>query len=166
MAQWAEKNHMIELVPFAEAHCAALLGLQVGPGQENWTHLPAELLPEMEGNPARQAVTVLEQGAPVGMFILSADERVEWYAGQPDPQAITLNGLSLDHKSQGRGLGTQIMTALPAYVAHHFPQARRMLLCVHQSNPAAIHLYQKTGWTILRQRQGKRAMLWVMEKTL
>lgn len=153
---------MIRLVPFAEAHRAALLKLQLVPGQQNWTHLPAELLPEVQGNPLRQAVTVLENDFPIGLFILSADERVEWYAGHPDPQAITLNGLSLDRTCQGRGVGTQVMQLLPAYALSAFPQARRMLLCVHQTNPAARHVYEKTGWTILRERQGKRGLLWVM----
>ena len=157
---------MIELLALTETHRAALLSLQVIPGQENWTHLPAELLPEVAGNPNRQAVTVLKDGAPVGMFILSADERVELYAGQPDPQAVTLNGLSLDRQYQGRGLGTQVMNALPAYVAPHYPQVNRLLLCVHQTNAGAIHVYQKTGWSILRERQGKRGLLWVMELKL
>ncbi|WP_135230026.1 GNAT family N-acetyltransferase [Deinococcus fonticola] len=157
---------MIELVPFSAPHRAALLNLRLAPGQESWTHLPAELLPEIEGHPARQAATVLENGIPLGMFVLSADERVEWYAGQPDPQALTLNGLSLDRGAQGRGLGTQVMDALPEYVARTFPYARRLLLCVHQTNLAALHVYRKTGWTVLRERQGKRGLLWVMEKKL
>lgn len=142
------------------------MNLQLLPGQENWTHHPAELLPELPGNPRRRAVTVLNSNEPIGMFVLGTDERVEWYAGSPDPQAMTLNALCLDQSCQGRGVGTQVMNALPTYVTRNHPQVKRVLLCVHQTNPGAVHVYKKTGWTVLRERQGKRGMLWVMEKKL
>lgn len=157
---------MVELVPFTEPHRVALLRLQLAPGQENWTHHPAETLPEIEGNSLRQAVTVLVNSSPVGIFILGTDERVEWYAGHPDLQAMTLNALCLDQSCQGRGVGTQVMNALPTYVTMNYPHTKRLLLCVHQTNEAAIHVYKKTGWTVLRERQGKRGMLWVMERKL
>lgn len=157
---------MISLALFQPEHRAALLALQLAPGQEQWTHHPAETLPEVEGNPLRRAVTILEDGVPVGVFILGIDERVEWYAGAPDPQAATLNALCLEERCQGRGIGTQVMGLLPEWVPSVYPQVRRLLLCVHQTNLGAIHVYKKTGWRILRERQGKRGLLWVMERAV
>ena len=136
--------------------------LELRPEQANWTHPPAELLPEIAGNPKRRGVTVLLGSVPIGFFVLGNDERVEWYAGQPDPAAVTLNGLSLDRRTQGQGLGKQVMAQLPALVGALFPAARRVLLCVHQTNVGAIHVYQQAGFKLLRERQGKRGMLWVM----
>ncbi|GAA5501238.1 hypothetical protein Dxin01_00970 [Deinococcus xinjiangensis] len=98
--------------------------LELRPEQANWTHTPAELLPEIAGNPKRRGVTVLLGSVPIGFFVLGNDERVEWYAGQPDPAAVTLNGLSLDRHTQGQGLGKQVMAQLPALVGALFPAAR------------------------------------------
>lgn len=157
---------MISLAPFQPEHRAALLALQLAPGQENWTHHPAETLPEVEGHPLRRAVTILEDGLPVGVFMLGMDERVEWYAGHPDPHAATLNALCLDERCQGRGIGTQVMELLPEFVPSVFPVVRRVLLCVHQTNLGAIHVYEKTGFRKLRERQGKRGLLWVLERAV
>lgn len=154
---------MLHLTPLQPDHRAALLALKLAPGQEHWTHHPSETLPEVEGNSLRQAVTILEHDVPIGVFTLGIDERVEWYAGHPDPQAVTLNALCLDERCQGRGIGTLMMRRLPDFIPTLYPQARRVLLCVHQTNPAAIHVYQNTGFRILRERQGKRGLLWVME---
>lgn len=153
---------MLCLKPYKDVHRAALLALKLRPEQEHWTHTPAELLPEIAGNPQRQGVTVLLDSVPIGFFVLGNDERVEWYAGQPDPAAVTLNGLSLDLSAQGQGLGRAVMAQLPALTKRLFPAARRVLLCVHQTNAGAIHVYQQAGFEILRERQGKRGLLWVM----
>ncbi len=154
---------MPRLLPTTSEHLPVLLALRLAPGQENWTHHPAETLPEIAGNPLRQAVTILKNDMPVGLFILSRDERVETYAGQPDAHALTLNGLVLDEQCQGRGVGTAAMRLLPRLVQELYPDVTRALLCIHQTNAAAIHVYQKCGWTVLRERQGKRGRLWVME---
>lgn len=76
-------NHpTVELLPTVGSYREALLRLQFAEGQDRWSKLPAESLAEIEGQAQRRAITILCEGVPVGLFILSQDERVSVYAGQ------------------------------------------------------------------------------------
>ncbi|WP_353543632.1 GNAT family N-acetyltransferase [Deinococcus xinjiangensis] len=140
--------------------------MQLAPEQAEFTALPSQLLPMLEGNPERLGVTILENDVPVGLFALSVGEHRDKYLPQPDPAGVALGALSLDRRCQGRGVGSAAMRQLSDFVPRHFPSAQHVLLVVNQRNPAAKHVYEKVGFVVLREREGLRGPQWVMQLDL
>ena len=128
---------VIRLEPYKKAHWHILKDLQLAPEQAEFTALPSQLLPMLEGNPERLGVTILENEVPVGLFALSVGEHRDKYLPQPDPAGVALGALSLDRRCQGRGVGSAAMRQLSDFVPRHFPSAQHVLLVVNQRNPAA-----------------------------
>lgn len=157
---------MIRLEPYTKAHWHTLKDLQLAPEQAEFTALPSQLLPMLEGNPERLGVTILENEVPVGLFALSVGEHRDKYLPQPDPAGVALGALSLDRRCQGRGVGSAAMRQLSDFVPRHFPSAQHVLLVVNQRNPAAKHVYEKVGFVVLREREGLRGPQWVMQLDL
>lgn len=154
---------VIRLKPYTKAHWHTLKDLQLAPEQAEFTALPSQLLPMLEGNPERLGVTILENDVPVGLFALSVGEHRDKYLPQPDPAGVALGALSLDRRCQGRGVGSAAMRQLSGFVPRHFPSAQHVLLVVNQRNPAAKHVYEKVGFVVLREREGPRGPQWVMQ---
>ncbi|GAA5503663.1 hypothetical protein Dxin01_03422 [Deinococcus xinjiangensis] len=157
---------VIRLEPYTKAHWHILKDLQLAPEQAEFTALPSQLLPMLEGNPERLGVTILENDVPVGLFALSVGEHRDKYLPQPDPAGVALGALSLDRRCQGRGVGSAAMRQLSDFVPRHFPSAQHVLLVVNQRNPAAKHVYEKVGFVVLREREGLRGPQWVMQLDL
>lgn len=157
---------VIRLKPYTKAHWHTLKDLQLAPEQAEFTALPSQLLPMLEGNPERLGVTILENDVPVGLFALSVGEHRDKYLPQPDPAGVALGALSLDRRCQGRGVGSAAMRQLSGFVPRHFPSAQHVLLVVNQRNPAAKHVYEKVGFVVLREREGLRGPQWVMQLDL
>lgn len=157
---------VIRLEAYKKAHWYTLKDLQLAPEQVEFTALPSQLLPMLEGNPERLGVTILENEVPVGLFALSVGEHRDKYLPQPDPAGVALGALSLDRRCQGRGVGSAAMRQLSDFVPRHFPSAQHVLLVVNQRNPAAKHVYEKVGFVVLREREGLRGPQWVMQLDL
>ena len=149
-------------------HRAALEGLQLAPGQAEFTAHPADLLPEVSGQPRRLPVTILADDEPVGLFVLSVGEHRDQYlpAGQTDPNGVALGALSVDARWQKKGVGTEALRRLPDFVPAHFPEARHVLLVVNQRNPGARRVYERAGFSVVRERLGRKGLQWVMTRSL
>jgi len=87
---------------------------------------------------------ILQGDLPVGMFRI--DRGYHAVHGFAEPSHLGLRTVIVDAASQGQGLGTAAMRALPEYLQIHYPQARRLWLTVNLQNPAAIASYLKAGF--------------------
>lgn len=147
-------------------HQQALENLQLPAEQEEFTALPRDFLPGVLADPDSLAVTILEDGLPVGLFALSVGQNRDKYLPQPDPHGVAVRALSVDIRTQGRGVGTQAMQLLTDFVPSHFPQARHLLLVVNQRNPRAKRVYEKVGFSVMAERQGQKGPQWLMRLAL
>nr|WP_249219145.1 GNAT family N-acetyltransferase [Loktanella sp. SALINAS62] len=60
--------------------------------------------------------------------------------------AFGLRSMIVDQRHQGRGIGTAMIRALPAYLAQHYPTARQIYLTVNLRNPGARRSYINGGF--------------------
>lgn len=157
---------MIRLEKYAPGHTAALLALQLPEEQQEFTALPAELLASAAGDSERVPVVISEDGQAVGLFVLSVGYHRDKYLAEPDPVGVALGALSINERTQGRGVGTRAMLALPDFVRRTFPQAQHVLLVVNQRNERARRVYERAGFTVASERQGTKGPQWVMKLAL
>jgi RimJ/RimL family protein N-acetyltransferase len=111
------------------------------PAQVPWSGTAASSLSLVDGHPGRMAVVGLAGEEPVGFLVL--DTSLE---SVPDPGTIGVRGFFVDHRHQGRGLGTALLLALPAFVRDVHPAARRIALTVNVRNEAARRAYLRAGF--------------------
>jgi RimJ/RimL family protein N-acetyltransferase len=134
----------IELRPLEDGMRAAVLALGLGPGQEQFSGAPARTLALGDAKPSREHVVIVRGGVPVGYFQLDRDS----VPGAPSgPDVIGLRALLVDVAAQGEGVASAAMAALPAYVRARFPERRRVALTVNVTNPAAIAVYRRAGFS-------------------
>jgi RimJ/RimL family protein N-acetyltransferase len=121
-----------------------VLALAPRPGQRRWSGTPAETLPDAERDPDREPVAILEDGRPVGFFVLDRGPGVGAFA--PDPTAVALRAFFVDARRQGHGVASRALAELPAYVRRLDPGCGQVVLSVNVANPAALAAYAKAGF--------------------
>ena len=119
----------------------AVLRLVPRPDQEEFSGRADQTLPLAERDPARHPYAVVEDGVPVGFFIL--DQTPPEF----DPSAdLLLRAFFVDASAQGRGVARRAVAALPGLVRRDFPAARSVVLSVNVRNPAARSVYLRGGF--------------------
>ena len=119
----------------------AVLRLAPRPDQEEFSGRAEQTLPLAERDPARHPYTVVEDGVPVGFFIL--DQTPPDFAPSAD---LLLRGFFVDASAQGRGVAGRAVAALAGLVRRDFPDARSVVLSVNVRNPAARSVYLRGGF--------------------
>jgi RimJ/RimL family protein N-acetyltransferase len=122
----------------------ALLRLAPPPEQERFAGRLADTLPAAEVDPERMPVAILADRAPVGFFVLHRGPAAGVLA--PERRDVLLRAFLVDAASQGRGIATRALAALPDFVARHLPGVRRIVLSVNVRNPVAIRTYRRAGF--------------------
>ena len=131
----------VRLVPVSPALRPRVLALAPLPEQEVFSGRAEQTLPVAEADPRRHPYTVVEDGDPVGFFVL--DEA----PSEADPAAdLLLRAFFVDARAQGRGIATAAVRALEGLVRQDFPGARTVVLTVNQRNPAARAVYLRGGF--------------------
>ena len=135
---------MVHLAPAAPDLRDRLLALAARPEQERFAGRLAETLPAAEADPEREPVAILEDGEPVGFFVLHRGPS----AGQlaPERRDVLLRAFLVDAAAQGRGIATRELAALPDFVATRLPGVHRIVLTVNVENPVAIRTYRRAGF--------------------
>jgi GNAT superfamily N-acetyltransferase len=131
-----------EVTPALRAQVMALAPL---PEQEPFSGASRDTLPAAELTPGRIGVVALADGVPFGFLMLDVGADVRVYA--PGDGVVGVRGVYVDAASQGRGLGIAMLRALPAFARARYPDATRLALTVNLSNPRAIHVYRRAGFT-------------------
>ena len=119
----------------------AVLRLAPRPEQEPYSGRADQTLPEADAHPSRHPYVLLEDGAPVGFFVLDTTPP------QAAPDAdLLLRAFFVDAASQGRGVGRRMVELLPGLVRADFPGARLVALTVNERNTAALATYLSGGF--------------------
>ncbi len=135
---------LVTLRPYQAARDrAALTGLRVAPDQEQFSGQPAQVI--AAAVPHLTLHVILKGGDPVGLFRLD-DAFHENHDFAPQG-SVGLRSVIVDRAHQGRGIGTTMIRALPAYLARNHPAAVTLLLTVNLRNTAARRIYLKGGFT-------------------
>ncbi|WBU52502.1 GNAT family N-acetyltransferase [Paracoccus sp. SCSIO 75233] len=131
---------MITLTRVPLTRLESLAELKQHPGQ--YANDAADMI--LDDTPRLSFHAIHSDGALVGMF------KLDPLYFQRHPFAtdtdLGLRGVLIDHKLQGKGLGTEAMQALPAHAAAIYPEMRHIVLTVNLTNPAAYKVYKKAGF--------------------
>jgi ribosomal protein S18 acetylase RimI-like enzyme len=122
-----------------------VLALAPLPEQEPYSGAARDTLPAAELAPRRVGVTALLDGVPFGFLMLDTGPEVTAYA--PGDGIVGVRGVYVDAASQGRGLGTAMLRALPSFAGPRHPGATHLALTVNVSNVRAIRTYLRAGFT-------------------
>ncbi|MFS0749422.1 GNAT family N-acetyltransferase [Oceanobacillus sp. 1P07AA] len=142
------KPEQVELHLFRDEFEDELKSFTLPDDQERFTALPDKILTVTDG---QYRVVILNQGTPVGFFILHCTERVQEYSNNPN--AMLLTSLSINHKHQGKGYAKKGMLALERFIVSNFPDCNEIVLAVNHKNLPAQQLYKHVGFTDTGRRK-------------
>jgi RimJ/RimL family protein N-acetyltransferase len=128
---------MPQLTEVTDELRARVLRLAPHPEQQRFSGRASDTL-ALAANPLRRAVVALDDDGE-----LVAVHR---------PGTVGVRGFYVDARHQGRGIGTAVLRALPAYVREHYPEADRIALTVNVANPAAQRAYFRAGFVDTGER--------------
>ena len=135
------KPEQVELHLFRDEFEDELKSFTLPDDQERFTALPNKILTDTDG---QYPVIILNQGRPVGFFLLHCTERVQEYSNNPN--AMLLTSFSINHKHQGKGYAKRGMVALERFVLSNFPDCDEIVLAVNHKNLPAQQLYEQVGF--------------------
>ncbi|WP_238369147.1 GNAT family N-acetyltransferase [Heliomarina baculiformis] len=84
-------------------------------------------------------------GNPVGFFKIDLDYRREHDFALPGE--LGLRTVMLETAQQGKGVASQSLRALPAFLKKHYPEATSLALTVNTANAGAIRCYISSGFS-------------------
>jgi RimJ/RimL family protein N-acetyltransferase len=126
-----------------------VLRLAPHPEQQRFSGRASDTL-ALAANPLRRAVAALDDdGEPVAFMILDTGASM---VAVHRPGTVGVRGFYVDARHQGRGIGTAVLRALPAYVREHYPEADRIALTVNVANPSAQRAYFRAGFVDTGER--------------
>jgi GNAT superfamily N-acetyltransferase len=121
-----------------------VLPLAPRPQDERWAGRASTTLPPAERRDDRLPVVALDDGdVPVGFFVLDVGPTMPAVRAEG---VVGVRALFVEASAQGRGHGSAMVRALPAFVRAHFPDARRIALTVNVANPRAVRTYLGAGF--------------------
>lgn len=132
----------IEIAPLPRSERAAVLHIRLPPDQQVFGGDIA--VESADTDPETDFHVLRHEGKVTGFFKI---ERA--YGARYDfaPRgALGLRMLQIDAGAQGKGLGRALFSALPGYLAQHYPAARECWLTVNCRNTRARHVYLTGGW--------------------
>jgi len=119
------------------------------PEQQRFSGRAADTL-ALAGNARRRAVVALDdEGEPVAFMILDTGPSM---VAVHQPGTVGVRGFYVGADHQGRGIGTAVLRALPAYVREHYPDADRIALTVNVVNEPAQRAYFRAGFVDTGER--------------
>jgi RimJ/RimL family protein N-acetyltransferase len=134
----------VTLAVVTQALVPAVMRLRPLPDQVRFSGVPSDTLPAAIDAAGREPVAVLDDGVPVGFFILDRNPVFATIARAPD--TLGVRAFFVDREHQGRGIGTAALLALPAFVAARHPDVRHLALTVNVQNPIAVRAYKRAGF--------------------
>ena len=102
-------------------------------------------LDDARRDPLSEAMAILADGQVIGFYRLDRAPRAVTGRQLAQPH-LGLRAFLIDHRRQGRGLGTRAVRACCADAGQRHPQHRLLALTVNCSNHAAIATYRRAGF--------------------
>ncbi|MFZ3580813.1 GNAT family N-acetyltransferase [Loktanella sp. DJP18] len=133
----------VALGPYTADQRDAVSALTVAPEQVVFSGQPAAFITQPDAD--MDIHVIHADGELVGFFRIDLDyARIHDFA---KPGDLGLRSVIVDHRQQGRGIGSAAVRALPAYLALHYPGATDLYLTVNLRNPGARKSYLNGGFT-------------------
>lgn len=133
--------------------------------QLNFTGMPIDNIDKCKSEADRHAVVILNNNDVAGFFVLHGWEGVQEYSNNVD--AILLRAYSVDANFQGKGIASQSLKLLPAFVKDKFPEKNEIILAVNHKNISAQHVYKKGGFIDKGIRaMGRKGELFILHLNL
>ena len=133
----------VTLAPYAADQRDAVCALAVAPEQVVFSGQPVDFVTRPDAD--MDIHVIHADDTLVGFFRIDLDyARVHDFARPGD---LGLRSVIVDRRHQGRGIGSAMIRALPAYLAMHYPQATDLYLTVNLRNPGARKSYLNGGFT-------------------
>lgn len=132
---------LTEVTPQLRERVTALAPL---PEQVRYSGRARDTLALTAATPLRRPVTALDDaGEPFAFLILDTGASM---VAVHRPGTVGVRAFYVAAGHQGRGLGTAVLRALPAYVREHYPDADRIALTVNRQNEVARRAYLRAGF--------------------
>lgn len=133
---------VVTLAPYTPDQRDAVCALKVAPEQVVFSGQAEQFV--TDPSPDMDIHVIHADSALVGFFRIDLDyARIHDFAAPGD---LGLRSVIVDHRHQGRGIGSAMIRALPAYVARHYPTATDIWLTVNLRNPGARKSYLNGGF--------------------
>ncbi len=127
-----------------------VIALEPHPEQIRYSGRARDTLGLTRGLQVRRAVTALDDdGEPFAFMILDTGASM---IAVHRPGTVGVRAFYVAAERQGRGLGTEVLRALPTYVREHYPDADRIALTVNHQNDVARRAYLRAGFRDTGQR--------------
>ena len=132
----------VTLAPLTPDRRAAVCALAVAPEQVVFSGQPVDFITHPDSDMDIHVIRADDK--LVGFFRIDLDyARVHDFARPGD---LGLRSVIVDRARQGRGIGSAMIRALPAYLAAHYPGATDLYLTVNLRNPGARKSYLNGGF--------------------
>ncbi len=155
---------MISFAPLPRADVARVAHLQLPPEQRGFVGPIDEM--SADPDPFQDFHIVLHNTETVGFFKIDrAFERIET---RLPAASHGLRGLLIGGQYQRRGIGTEMLSHLPAYARQTYPSARVLHLRVDVENQPAVRAYLAHGWQMsdLTPAEGRSGPEHILNLTL
>ncbi|AJQ92599.1 GNAT family N-acetyltransferase [Gynuella sunshinyii] len=128
---------MIKIVPMESAHQPAVAAIETTTEQADFVGYIADLLPTL--TPSERPFVILLEQKVIGFFLLDDGypNRYEF----AHPSEVGIRAVVIDHRYQGRGLGSQAMQKLV-----ELNQDQALVLTVNCRNTGAYKTYIRAGF--------------------
>lgn len=131
-----------KIVPYENNYDEALMILSVSEAQLPYVGEMKSLLENKQDNWKYQVI--LHDDKPVGIFNIDEGYSEE-YNFTPD-KALGFRAFLIDHRMQGKGIGSKVLSQLKTYVSQLYPERETLVLTVNCRNTSAYQLYLKYGF--------------------
>lgn len=99
----------------------------------------------LSGSPNRiRGLGILFDGSPIGLVVLKRPPLSPAWASE---DTVTLHGLKIDIRWQGKGYGRDAFSSATAFCKSIWPDAKQLALSVDAENQVALSLYKSFGMT-------------------
>jgi len=142
---YLKNNTTIQLMPYYAQLKEAIECIKITEADRKFTKTPVENILLAEQDPERHPTLVFDDNKRcVGFFTLHEGGGVSPFSNNRN--AIFFRSFSIDADSRGKGLGKQVIQALPDYVKQHFTNINEIVLTVNTDNKRAHQLYQRCDY--------------------
>lgn len=135
-------SQMISIDVMTPKHFDDVRKLKVNPDQIPFVGTTKEIIEKI--NDQVIGNVIYENNILVGCFLLDKSYSRD-YDFAPKG-ALGLRAYLVDHKQQGKGIGTRAVQVIPSFVASHYPEFSSIFLTVNCKNPTAKKCYESGGF--------------------
>lgn len=141
------KHQHIDILPLTRADHDKVRHIEVAPEQVVYSGTVDMAFSSEEAGVDFYAIQ--QAGRAVGFFKIDVKYPQTYdFARSGD---LGLRAFMVDHRQQGRGIGSQALRILPPLLRRTYPEAQALVLTVNMRNQAAVRTYLNCGFKDTRE---------------